>query len=236
MNKFCMILLAVALPVFIYITAMESAVFDRDFFMEELDKNRVTETTGILSSEYGNLTDDILDCLMGRRADVNIHSEISDDRYIPIFSDDEKIHMQDVRQLIQISFYVQIGALAVALVTGTALVIRNRRGLFAGILAGSLVGLVSLAAVTGACMVDFTSVFVALHKLVFTNMLWYLDPAESLLINIVPEGYFIDLAVRIGITAGIIFLIAAVIGIAGLVRTRAVSGTGRTGRRGSQKF
>lgn len=44
---------------------------------------------------------------------------------------------------------------------------------------------------------DFTKYFTYFHLIFFDNMDWYLNPKTDLLINIVPEGFFRDTALRI---------------------------------------
>ena len=46
-------------------------------------------------------------------------------------------------------------------------------------------------------VVDFTGVFYKFHALFFSNYEWILDPEVSRLINMVPEGFFVDIAIRI---------------------------------------
>ena len=46
------------------------------------------------------------------------------------------------------------------------------------------------------------------HHIFFHNDLWILDPATDMLINIVPEGFFSDTVLHIGIT---FFLYVAVV-------------------------
>ena len=55
---------------------------------------------------------------------------------------------------------------------------------------------------------DFTKYFIMFHHIFFHNDLWILDPATDMLINIVPEGFFSDTVLHIGIT---FFLCVAVV-------------------------
>ena len=58
---------------------------------------------------------------------------------------------------------------------------------------------------------DFTQGFTAFHHIFFDNDLWILDPRTDLLINIVPEPFFVDTAARIGLLFGgsVLILFAA---------------------------
>ena len=53
--------------------------------------------------------------------------------------------------------------------------------------------------VAAAAFVDFTAVFYIFHYIFFDNMAWQLDGEISRLINMLPEGFFIDIAIRIGV-------------------------------------
>ena len=50
---------------------------------------------------------------------------------------------------------------------------------------------------------DFTKYFVIFHHIFFNNDLWMLNPDTDLLINIVPEPFFMDTAARIAMTYGV---------------------------------
>ena len=54
---------------------MEFAVFDRGFFLDQLDKNNVSQTTGIASKELPAVTDQIFAFLKGEREDFNIYAD-----------------------------------------------------------------------------------------------------------------------------------------------------------------
>ncbi|MEG0378104.1 MAG: TIGR01906 family membrane protein [Eubacterium sp.] len=217
------IILGIVFPVFVLITSLELAVFNKEFFLNELNNNNVSTTTGIISSEFSEMTDQIFAFLKGERADFDIYAEKENDRYVPLFTQDEMTHMDDVRGLFQIVLWIQAicGILfAAALVL---LMFWNRSGIARGIFWGSIGGLIILMLIGIAACFDFTEVFVKMHELIFTNDLWYLDPAESVLINIVPEPYFIKLALRILIYATSIFLICTV--AFGLLSKKLVSKT-----------
>ena len=61
---------------------------------------------------------------------------------------------------------------------------------------GVLLGITGLTAriVSGS----FDRYFVVFHHLFFDNDLWILDPTKDNLINLLPEGFFSDTALRIG--------------------------------------
>ena len=85
---------------------MEFAVFNRGFFLDQLDKNNVSQTTGIASKELPAVTEQIFAFLKGEREDFNIYAEKENDLYVPLFNQEELIHMEDVRGLLKAAVIV----------------------------------------------------------------------------------------------------------------------------------
>ena len=46
---------------------------------------------------------------------------------------------------------------------------------------------------------DFTKYFTIFHEIFFTNDLWLFDPSTDLMIRMLPEGFFYDMVMRIGL-------------------------------------
>ena len=55
---------------------------------------------------------------------------------------------------------------------------------------------------------DFNRYFVIFHKIFFTNDLWIFDPATDYMIRMLPEGFFYDMVMRIGMVfiAGLLLI------------------------------
>ena len=72
-----------------------------------------------------------------------------------------------------------------------------------------------LAAILGVAMsIDFTSCFTLFHKLFFTNNLWIFDPETDYMIRMLPEGFFSDMVIRVGV---IFIVLLAVPGVTAVV-------------------
>ncbi len=73
---------------------------------------------------------------------------------------------------------------------------------------------------------DFSTFWVSFHELFFTNDLWLLDPAKSVLINMVPAQFFYDLVMRIvglvGVFLGVSLALSIGYLVAGRIRRRAL--------------
>ena len=110
--------------------------------------------------------------------------------------------MQDVRNLFSLcrAVFLTCTALTVLLL---ALALFRSRNLLA-LLARSYIRVSLFIAVLGAALtvwavIDFHSLFTLFHHAFFSNELWLLNPRQDLLLQLMPTGFFIDYAARIGL-------------------------------------
>ena len=61
--------------------------------------------------------------------------------------------------------------------------------------------------------VDFNACFIVFHKLFFSNDLWILDPAEDLVINILVEPFFADMALKTALYCAVVPLVFIITGV-----------------------
>lgn len=116
---------------------------------------------------------------------------------LPVLSERERQHMQDVRGLIRLA---QNGyRLCIPLAAGLAVIIawtgaqlrRRHRAVLAGAAcgAGALI-LGALGLMLALKFAGFERLFVGMHRLLFTNDLWLLNPETDILIRMMPETLF----------------------------------------------
>ena len=63
------------------------------------------------------------------------------------------------------------------------------------------------AALAAIISTDFTKYFILFHKIFFTNDLWMFDSATDYMIRMLPEGFFSDMVLRIGIAFLVMLMI-----------------------------
>lgn len=63
-----------------------------------------------------------------------------------------------------------------------------------------------------AASIDFNGCFIVFHKLFFNNDLWILDPAEDLIINILVEPFFADMALKIALYCAAVLAVIVITG------------------------
>lgn len=201
------ILIGIAMIVIMFVSAFEIACYsDFGFYEKEYTKYDVNNKESIINMEMDELMDvtrEMMTYLKGNREDLVIYATI-DGTEKEMFNDIDKSHMADVRELFligldyrTISFAILIvGILLLILTNGTKqAIISVCRSVQSTLYALWAV----LAAIIVMATINFTAVFYAMHKVLFDNDNWLLDPDVSRLINMLPEGFFMDMGIRIAV-------------------------------------
>ena len=120
--------------------------------------------------------------------------------------------MEDVQDLFLGGLLIRKIGIGIALAYGIILFIwsgskTDRKNLLKSLVPASLcigTGMFFAIALSIAGIVasDFSRYFIVFHQIFFDNDLWILNPATDMLINIVPEPFFMDTALRIAVTFG----------------------------------
>lgn len=119
----------------------------------------------------------------------------------PAFSDRELLHLYDVRSLFGLARDVFLAGLGFVLAAAILSLIASEGKPLAAALRflgwlprGAAISLAAILLLAAYVIFDFTSAFTLLHLSLFSNDLWLLDPANDLLLRLMPEGFFIALA------------------------------------------
>lgn len=208
------ILCAFCLMIIFLITSVEAVVYwTPGYFEKEYEKYQVPETVHMEMDDLLEVTDEMMAYLRGEREDLHIMTTV-DGQAREFFNDREIAHMEDVQGL----FLGAITLRRILLVTAVLCVILMavlkadlKKLLPKCLCMGSGLFFLLAAGLGILISTDFTKYFIIFHKIFFRNDLWILDPSTDLLINIVPEPFFSDTALRIGITfGGMVVLLLAV--------------------------
>ena len=195
----------ISMLVVLIISAVEVAVYgDYDFFRKEYEKYDVNNPKGIVNMEMDELmrvTVEMMEYLRGDEEDLDIEAVI-DGITKEFFSEREKSHMADVRDLFVGALAVRWCALGMAVLSLINLFLllywKDIKVLLFRAYLASIGGLLAVLGIIGIwAFVDFTGLFYKFHALFFSDYEWILDTETSRLINILPEGFFVDTAIRI---------------------------------------
>ena len=115
-----------------------------------------------------------------------------------VFGEEEIIHLRDVRGLIQLCYIIQWTTLGYIIIFITAGFLYKRKKflqLFSKVVAaGSILGVLGIAVIGIAALIDFNWLFVTFHRAFFSNDLWI---SSGYLPLIYTEGFFLDTAIFI---------------------------------------
>lgn len=162
-----------------------------------------------------HVTEDMLDYCIGRIDTLDGTEATIDGVTAPFFTDREKAHLSDCRELFQKGLRARSIAFLLLIAFTIYISVHNGKEKTPSILAkGYLKALAVIAAfavIIGImCAIDFTWVFTEFHHIFFDNDLWILYPDKDNLINIMQEDVFSDAAMWIAC----IWLAAAALGAA----------------------
>ena len=202
------------------ITSFQIAIYgdpDYRFYQKEYEKYQVTESLYMDMEDVMEVTSYMIDYLIGKEEVLSIETEV-EGRTQDFFNEQDRLHMEDVKNLFLGGLKLRTVMLLVAAVLVLFLILTKAElkkmltgayfaalGVFAVLIAGLLVSFA----------VDFTASFTVFHEIFFTNDLWMFDPAEDYMIRMLPEGFFYDMVMRIGafFVGGLVLLFAVMMAV-----------------------
>lgn len=218
LSRTAMILFLVWLVMF----SVFSVVRVRSFYTKQFKIWGVDRTTGMSAEDLDMAIDVLLDYLEDSRDDIDVEAE-KFGTVSPVYYEREILHMVDVKVLYQRCHAVMYISIALALTLCCVLwtVCKKNPGLFLNSLVNGyrfrLVAFVVFFAFMGGAMaINFDAFWITFHHIFFRNDLWLLDPRYSTMINMLPEGLFNAMCLRILFLFGGLFAAfsAVLIGVA----------------------
>ena len=129
----------------------------------------------------------------------------------PYFNHREIAHMVDVYDLFEIARVVLLASLVIAVISIFILSKFGYKYIAKTLLFGLLITFGIIVAFGIYTSKNFNFVFTKFHELLFTNDLWLMDPKTDLMIQMLTEDFFMDLAFKIGYN--FIAIISVIMGI-----------------------
>jgi integral membrane protein (TIGR01906 family) len=194
-------LLALALPVFLVTNGVRWVALDEGFYLEEFTRYDVGRSTGLPRDELRKIAGAFVQYFQTQPGPLLITATFAGGPS-PLFNDREIRHMADVQIImgrVLATWRLAVGAIVLS--SCALLAMDHFTGSRSLALAGAIGGAISVGAVGAlslATLADFGQLFLQFHFMSFSNDLWILDPARDHLIQLFPQGFFFDSAVRIG--------------------------------------
>jgi integral membrane protein (TIGR01906 family) len=169
-----------------------------------------------------HVTEDMLDYCIGKIDTLDNTEATIDGVTAPFFTEREKSHLADCRELFMAGMRARVIAIFIFIVFTIYIYMHNGREKTLRIMARgylySFAAVIMLAlCIAIMAVIDFTFVFTEFHHLFFDNDLWILYPDKDNLINIMQEDVFSDAAMWI---AGIWLSASALIAVFSLITVR----------------
>ena len=191
---------ALCVLVLVVCASIQIPTFLTMFYDYEYDRHDIPATIEVDKGELMNVTHHLLQYMRGNREDLVTYAHVGGE-FREFFNEREKEHMADVRGLFDTGFKVRnvsflalillVLAMAFFRMKASHVLIRCCREVLTGFMLLTAILVVVVA-------IDFNRAFDIFHVLFFANDLWQLNPQTDLLVNIVPIGFFIDIAIFIG--------------------------------------
>lgn len=189
MRRIFIIILIIFLPLYFLLKGVEINTFNKKFYLKSYEKYNIFQITGKDLGELDNITDSLLDYLKDKTNEEGLK---------PFLNEKEIKHMEDVKLLFKYGIILKNISLILSLFAILILFIYKEINLGArGVFYGNLIWWGAIILLFFLSTMDFTKYFTYFHLIFFDNDLWILDPKTDLLIQILPEEFFISIFKRI---------------------------------------
>lgn len=171
------------------------------FYQKEYEKYTVTDALGMEMKDVMQVTEHMMAYLIGEEDELSVMTTVEGEKK-DFFNEQDRLHMADVRNLFLGGLKVRTACLMLALILLASLFVikADWKVLIPRAYSAALSVFLAIVAFLGiAFAIDFTKCFTIFHEIFFTNDLWLFDSSTDYMIRMLPEGFFSDMVLRIGI-------------------------------------
>lgn len=206
MKKVLLIVLVIFLSLSCLLISLEKSSFKELTYSNAYDEYSIENVTGKTHSELMSVTSDLL---------IYLRGDAGDDILEPNFNEREILHMRDVQVLFKYGFILKYISIIISIVIIGFFLIKGEKHILGRYMyKGLFINWIIAALLIVMIYLDFNKYFTYFHEIFFTNDLWLLDPNTDLLIQMLPEEFFITMAKNIGLSFFTYVAILQVIGYA----------------------
>jgi integral membrane protein (TIGR01906 family) len=183
------------LPLLLLMASIGMAVNSLWLYEYGFEKYNVSQATGLAEAELEKAARGLIGYFNSDEEYISL-TVIKDGQSFELFNQREVIHLEDVKGLIWLAYWVLLGTLIYVLgYAGVTLFWRKhiyRRRLAWGLVGGGSVTLALMLALGLGTLAGFDQLFLQFHLISFANMFWQLDPTRDYLIMLFPQGFWYD--------------------------------------------
>lgn len=204
------VLCAFCLMIVFLITAVEAvAYWTPGYYEKEYTKYQVLNDLPEMTMEdLLTVTEEMMAYLRGNREDLHVYTTMGG-VHCEFFNAREIAHMEDVRDLFIGGLWLRRIGLVFTAVSAIGLWFWSKKdnerkkylkyAVPHSLCLGTGIFFAAALAIIGLVSTNFSKYFVVFHHIFFDNDLWILDPSTDMLINIVPQPFFMDTALYIAV-------------------------------------
>lgn len=209
----------VAVPLFLLLSNVRIAAMESRVYSYSFSTYNVEEVSGIDRAQLDRAAAEMIQYFQDDEPLLTTRVRIDGEEQA-LFSPRETLHMRDVKELFQDTFFLQETAFVyiVAYVAAVFLWARERslqrlaqQCMWAGALTAGLLAIGALGVLVG-----FDSLFRQFHLISFSNDFWELDPARDHLVQMFPQGFWFRVSFLVGFVTIIQGLLLAGLGYTAL--------------------
>lgn len=188
LKKVLGIILIISISLSCLLISVELNAFNLDLYNKSFKKHSTNTITGKSFKELEDIAKDLTIYL-----DDNESSEILQ----PNFNNREILHMEDVKALFKWGKIIRNTSIFLAIVIALYFYIKREKKYARFTFIGLFANWIILIALGLMVYFNFNKYFTIFHHIFFTNDLWLLNPETDLLIQMLPEDFFMNMATRI---------------------------------------
>lgn len=196
------------------ISSFEIAAYsDYGFYQKEYERYEVLSKLDMEMEDVLDVTIYMMSYLRGGEEILSIDKKI-EGKVQDFFNEQDRFHMEEVRELFLGGLVLRRGAgiCLIAALIGLFVLKEGWQKMLAEVFQKVLFVFLAAVVILGIAIAkNFSACFVIFHEIFFDNDLWIFDSRTDYMIRMLPEGFFYDMVVRIGVIF-VIFLLLLLIG------------------------
>lgn len=207
------LILVICLPILIITTVLRWEINNIRLYQNGFEKYGISEVTGIDEQQLESVVQHLIK-YFNSKVDTVQYTVIREGQQFTMFNEKEIIHLEDVRNLIQLDYRIQLLVLLVMITCVLVLLLGLKEkwlALIKSLFWGSIITLSLMIFLAFWAIIGFERLFILFHVVSFSNKLWILDPSKDYLIMMFPGGFFYDMAL---LGFGAVILVSLIIGAA----------------------
>ncbi len=186
MKKLFIVLLFISISLSFFAMSIEQSAYNIKFYKNSFEKYQIEDATGKGIDELVTISEAIVSYLKNKGGNQLLE---------PYFNEKEVLHMEDVQKL----FYLNraIKYIGITIYLGIFIYlnkIKDYKSIGQAFFIGPFLNYAIFIILGILATIDFNKYFTYFHKIFFNNDLWLLDPRTDLMIQMLPEEFFIDMS------------------------------------------